>query len=81
MSTVTLQLPARALGRLNNAIADLSREQAKPLRSVNSATVAAAYAVIETYGLLLDLNNPSDPEYVHTYVKKAIEAPVEVGAS
>lgn len=70
-------LPSRALGRLDAALADMAAEDAKPMRSRDSRTYATGYAIVETYGLLLGLSDPSDPDLVREAVAAAVKRHTE----
>lgn len=63
-----LQLPARCLARVDGAIADMDREDTKAMRFRDSRVYVGAYAIIETFGLMLRLDDPSDPAAVRLAV-------------
>jgi hypothetical protein len=62
--TFTLVLPPRALARLTSHIANMEAEDKKPVRQRDSRVYATGYAIVETYGLLLRVSDPSDPAQV-----------------
>lgn len=78
MTTNTIHLPQRSLDRLDGAIQDMVREDAKPMRARDSRVYAASYGIIETFGLLLGVADPTDPEAVREAAVTAVLQPVEV---
>lgn len=75
-----IKLPPRALGRLDTYIADMAREDSRPARFRDSRVYAAGYAVVETYGLLLQVSDPSDPALVREAVAAVTDVSLDFGA-
>ncbi len=74
----TIRLPSRALGRLDAYLADMELEDQKPARNRDSRVYARAYAVVETYGLLLRVSpDPSDPVAVRAAVEAAYDYEID----
>lgn len=72
-----IRLPSRALGRLDDFIQAMAREDAKLQRFRDSRVYAAGYAVIETWGLLFQLPDPGDPKAVREAVEAAVDRRID----
>lgn len=68
-----LRLPSRALARVNDAIQAMNDEDRKPHRLRDPHVYARGYAIIETYGLLLNVQDPSYPDPVREAVASCID--------
>ncbi len=64
--------------RLETMVEKMRRESNKEPRFRDSRVYASTFAVVETFGLMLNLKNPSDPDAVIEAVREAVDIQIEI---
>lgn len=74
---IAIRVPPRSLARLYRFVQDMNAEDAKPARARDSRVYAAGMAVVETFGLMLGVSDPSDIAAVAVAMHDAVDEKLE----